>query len=503
MTTESGLFTIHDIIFNGKQDPVRSAIESPGYEPLTYRQLRDQITDVVKTLNGMGFDRNARIAVIIPHSPETGVVCLAVMTGFIAVPLNTQYRYGEYEEFFSQFRVDAVIVRKADTTEAKEAAAAHQIPIIELEQSKKITGKFTLSPVKNPVQEPVFATSKDIAIILQTSGTTTRPKIIPLSHNLISTVMHRVCRTYRYTDTERCLHITPFYHTMGIFGDFITPLCTGGTVICTRDFIASDLVSLVKTCKPTFYSAGPAMHQKIVKALKKIPADELTINSLRFVRSASAPLPDITRDELERILGVPVIVDYGMSETAGPISTNLPPRKGSVGIPVIGHLAIMDEKGTVLDHQKEGEIIVRGPGVFDGYENAPEENASSFINGWFRTGDLGYLDEDGYLFITGRRKELINKGGEKISPLEIDSVLLGNLRVREAMCFQIKDCDLGEDIAAMVVPADQQLTEKDLRDYLLDRLVQFKVPRRIYFVDEIPKTGTGKLLRFIGTERYS
>jgi oxalate---CoA ligase len=503
MATESGPFTVHDIIYNRNQNPDHNAIESLGYEPLSYRELRDQITDVVKTLNGMGFDRNARIAVIIPHSPESGVVCLAVMTGFIAVPLNSQYKQEEYEHYFSQFRVSAVIVLKNDKTAAREVAARHQILVVELEPSRDITGTFTLSPAKSPAQEPVFATPVDIAILLQTSGTTAKSKIVPLSHHLICTVVQRVCRTYQYTDAERCLHVTPFYHTMGIFGDFITPLCAGGTVICPKDFIASDLVSLIRTCRPTFYSAGPALHQKILKELKKVPADELKTNSLRFVRSASAPLPEGVREELERTLGVPVIVDYGTSETVGPISTNLPPKKGSAGIPVIEHFAIMDEKGTLLNQPIVGEIVVRGAGVFDGYENAPEENASSFTRGWFRTGDLGYLDEEGYLFITGRKKELINKGGEKISPLEVDRVLISHPLVRDAMSFQIQDRDLGEDIAAMVVPADPRVTEEELRRYLLDRLIQFKVPGRIYFVDVIPKTATGKPQRRVGTERYS
>jgi oxalate---CoA ligase len=503
MTIESGHFSLHDIIVSGTQNPAHAAIESPGYRPLTYRELRSQITATVKNLNGWGFEKDARIAVIIPHSPEAGVVSLAVMAGFIAVPLNPQYKQGEFEQYFSQFRVDAVIVSRHDTTAAREAAALHRIPVIELDASGTTAGVFTLSPQKTPAQVPVFAEPADTAILLQTSGTTATPKIVPLSHTLICTVVQRVCRTYHYTEAERCLHITPFYHTMGIFGDFITPLCAGGTVICTRDFISPDFVSLVKTYRPTFYSAGPAMHQNILKALKKVPADELKPNSLRFIRSASAPLSDGVREGLEQTLGVPVIVDYGTSETAGPISTNLPPKPGSAGMPVIEHLAVMDEQGNVLNHRSEGEIVVRGAGVFDGYENAPEENTSSFIRGWFRTGDLGYLDDDGYLFITGRKKELINKGGEKISPGEIDTILVSHPLVREAMSFPISDPGLGEDIAAMVVPADPRVTEEELRRYLLDRLVQFKVPRRIYFVDELPRTPNGKLLRHRGTRQYS
>jgi acyl-CoA synthetase (AMP-forming)/AMP-acid ligase II len=189
-----------------------------------------------------------------------------------------------------------------------------------------------------------------------------------------------------------------------------------------------------------------------------------------------------------------------MSET-GMISANIPPREGSVGIPMIDSLAIMDENGNALGPDETGEIVVKGKSVFSGYEDAPEENKLAFINGWFRTGDMGYLDTDGYLFITGRKKDLINKGGEKISPEEIDNVIRSHPRVKEAMTFPVKDPVLGEDIAAMVVRADSKVTENELYMYLLDRLVPFKVPSRIYFVDTIPKTPTGKPLRHTGTKQ--
>jgi acyl-CoA synthetase (AMP-forming)/AMP-acid ligase II len=191
-----------------------------------------------------------------------------------------------------------------------------------------------------------------------------------------------------------------------------------------------------------------------------------------------------------------------LSET-GVISINIPPRQGSVGFPVIEHVAILDEDGNFPGEGNTGEIVVKGDTVFSGYEDAPEENAAAFTDGWFRTGDMGYLDRDGYLFLSGRKKELINKGGEKISPEEIDTVLKSHPRVRDAMTFGIADPVLGEDVAAMVVPADDHLTETDLRRFLLDRLVQFKIPRKIRFVDRIPRTPTGKPQRHTGSKRYS
>jgi acyl-CoA synthetase (AMP-forming)/AMP-acid ligase II len=201
------------------------------------------------------------------------------------------------------------------------------------------------------------------------------------------------------------------------------------------------------------------------------------------------------------VLGAPVIEKYASSE-AGMIAVNNPPREGSVGIPVIESLTIRDENGNILNSGKIGEIVVKGETVFNGYENAPDDNKAAFIDGWFKTGDIGYLDDDGYLFLTGRKKEIINKGGEKISPLEIDNALMTHPLVREAMVFPVQDPVLGEDIAAMIVREQETLTENDLRRYLLDRLTPSKIPRRIYFVDAIPKNTTGKPLRYAGTERY-
>jgi acyl-CoA synthetase (AMP-forming)/AMP-acid ligase II len=365
-------------------------------------------------------------------------------------------------------------------------------------------GKFSLFPAAPSDQPAVFAAPDDTAILIQTSGTTAAPKIVPLQHRLICTVARRVCATFRSSDTDRCLHIAPYYHTMGIFGNFIAPLCAGGTVICTRDFIAPDIVMYLKQYRPTFYSAGPAVHQAILRELKKCPPGDLKPNSLRFIRSASAALPDRIRDELETILGVPLIETYGMSEVGGAITTNLPPAKrGSVGKPVVPHLAIMDENGALLPQDTEGEIVVKGEVVFSGYDDAAEENAALFTNGWFRTGDIGYLDREGYLYLTGRKKELINKGGEKIAPVEVDDVLTSHPLVKEAMCFKIPDPVLGEEIAALVVRSSPQLTEQELRAYLLDRIAPFKVPRRIHFVDAVPRNPTGKPLRRAATEKYS
>ena len=499
---ETGHFTIRDLILSGNQDPYQPAIESPGCLPLTYRDFRMQILSVVKSLNARGFNRNDRIAIITPSGPETAVCIIAVMAGFTSVPLNPQYKEQEYGDIFSRVGINAIIVQRGYDTAAVTVAKSRAIPVLELVPSD-IAGKFDLVPDKSTSStDAEFAIPSDIAFIKLTSGSTSVSKIVPVTQKQSAISKKRICRHQKITSADRFLHILPYYHGAGVGAALLSPLIAGATVICTKDFIPSDFTYLLRTFHPTFYSAGPALNQGILRALKKVPSDELKNHSLRYIRSGSGFLPGDIRRELESTLGVPVIEAYGMSE-AGTIAINTPPKRGSVGIPIIDSLAIIDEKNEPLKPNNIGEIIIKDAAVFSGYEDAPEENDAAFIDGWFRTGDLGYLDDEGYLFLTGRKKELINKGGQKISPAEIDTVLKSHPRVRDAMAFGITEPVLGEDIEAMVVRADDSVTEYELHMFLLDRLVQFKVPRRIYFVDEIPKTSTGKPRRHAGTERYS
>ena len=501
--TESEMFTIRDMICRGDQDPDRNAIESPGYLPLTYRELRMQIDYGVKELNAHGFHRNDRIAIVMPAGPEVAVSIISVMAGFTAVPLNPQNKEREYADIFSQLGIKALLVQKGHQTAATVTAKELNLPVIELVPVFNKAGKFRLMPAVVPLtKKAVFATPADIAYILLTSGTTALSKIVPVTQKQSAISRQRMCNASGITPADRYLHMVPYYHGMGLGNALLVPLIAGATIICTRDFIPSDIIGILKEHRPTIYSAGPALHAGILREMKKRPKDELIPNSLRYIRTGTGALPSHVREELESLLDVPVIEAYGMSE-AGSLAINLPPKKGSVGKPLVDAIQILDEDDLPLKPCSTGEIVIKGESVFNGYENAPDENKAAFIDGWFRTGDLGYLDDDGYLFLTGRKKELINKGGEKISPSEIDAVLKSHPQIRDAMAFGIAEPVLGEDIAAMVVPADERITETDLRMYLLDRLVQFKVPTRIYFVDEIPKTPTGKPRRYMGTQRYS
>ncbi len=503
MNAEPERFTIGDLIFNYNQDPDHNAIESPGYLPLTYRDLRKQVLYVIKSLNALGYHRNDRIAVIAPAGPETAVLVVSIMAGFTFFPLNPHYKKKEFESNFSQLKIKAVIIQNGCETEASEAAISDNIPIIQLIPLNNKAGIFLLEPAQEQKpRDAEFGKSSDISHIFLTSGTTAEAKIVPLLQRQSFLARPLQIKPLKITRTDRCLHIVPYYHGMGIGLPLLCVWLAGGTVICVKDFIPSDFFSLLESYRPTYYMAGPAHHQAILQELKKRSRYNLKNNSLRFILTGSASLPAKVCHELEALLGAPVVEHFASSET-GTISINFPPKRGSVGIPVVEHLAIINGNGTYLGPYEQGDIVVKGETVFSGYENAPDENKAAFTDGWFRTGDTGYLDDDGYLFLTGRKKDQINKGGEKISPEEIDTLLRSHHGVSEAMAFPVYDPVLGEDIAAIVVPADEKITETELRMYLLDRLVPFKVPRRIYFVDKIPKNAAGKPLRHVGSERYS
>jgi acyl-CoA synthetase (AMP-forming)/AMP-acid ligase II len=263
--TDTGLFTIRDMIWGGTQDPDQNAIESPGHLPLTYREFRAQIHYVVRTLNGLGLHRNDRIAIIMPAGPEVAVSIVSVMAGFTVVPLNPQNKEQEYADIFSQLGIKAIIVQEEQKTAATTIAKLHNIQVIELVPVSNIAGKFELKPSISPQCETAeFATFSDIAYVLLTSGTTAISKIVPISQKQSAISKQRTCTASGITATDRCLHMVPYYHGMGVGSALLAPLIAGGTVICTRDFIPSDFLNLLISFQPTYYTAGPALHAGIL-----------------------------------------------------------------------------------------------------------------------------------------------------------------------------------------------------------------------------------------------
>ncbi len=490
-----------------RQHPNRPALASLSGPPMTYQGLPAQILRTIAALNARGISRGDRVALVLPQGPDLAAAFLAIAAGATCAPLNPGYRREEFEFYLTDVRAKALIVAAGSDSPAVAAAAAAGVNVIELEPSEsgEPAGAFSLrgpdggrGPGAGPARS-AFAEPGDTALVLHTSGTTSRPKIVPLSGANVCASAHHIAHTLALTPADRCLNIMPLFHIHGLMGAVLASIAAGAEIVCTPGFDAMRFFSWVRDCEPSWYTAVPTMHQAILgRALRN--RDIVEKSRLRLIRSSSASLPPQVMAELESLFRAPVIESYGMTEAAHQMASNpLPPaarKPGSVGPAAGPEIAVMDEQGSLLETGAVGEIVIRGPNVTDGYENNPGANSEAFTNGWFRTGDQGFLDQDNYLTITGRLKEIINRGGEKISPREVDEVLLDHPGVQQAVTFALPHPKLGEEVAAAVVLREgHEAGEPELRSFVAERLADFKVPRKIVFRDQIPKGPSGKLQR--------
>jgi acyl-CoA synthetase (AMP-forming)/AMP-acid ligase II len=383
---------------------------------------------------------------------------------------------------------------------ARAVAAARNIPLLLLRPGT-VAGDFSLHGADGaaPATRGGFAEEGDVALVLHTSGTTSRPKIVPLTHTNVTASAYHIGQTLALTPQDVCLNIMPLFHIHGLIAATLSSIAAGASVVCTPGFNALKFFGWFEEANPTWYTAVPTMHQAILTRAER-NREIITKGRLRLIRSSSASLPPQVMEALEATFHVPVIESYGMTEAAHQMASNpLPPQprfSGCVGIAAGPDVGIMAENGEILAAGELGEIVIRGRNVTQGYEANPDANAKAFINGWFRTGDQGVIDEAGYLRLTGRLKELINRGGEKISPLEVDTILMDHPAVAQVVTFAVPHDKLGEDVAAAVVLHEGAVcNERELRDFVGARVADFKVPRKIIFLTEIPKGATGKLQR--------
>jgi len=430
------------------------------------------------------------------------VAFLGVASCAASAPLNPAYRAEEFEFYLADLDAKALIVQRGLNSPALSVARARGISIVELGPvSSAEAGVFTLNgdSVAGGSNGAEFAEPDDTALVLHTSGTTSRPKIVPLTHINLCVSAGNVAASLALTHADRCLNVMPLFHIHGLVAATLASLSAGGSVVCTPGFAEAGFFGWLDEFQPTWYTAVPTMHQAILGRASQ-HGETIARRPLRFIRSSSSALPPQVMGELEKAFRAPVVEAYGMTEAAHQMASNpLPPRPrkpGSVGLPAGPEIAIVDEAGNLVPAGVIGEVVIRGRNVTNGYERNPAANVAAFTNGWFRTGDQGVIDGDGYLSLTGRIKEIINRGGEKISPREIDEALLNHPGVRQAVAFAVRHPTLGEDLAAAVVPKDGLLLhELDLRQFLARRLPDFKVPSRIVLVAEIPKGPTGKVQR--------
>jgi acyl-CoA synthetase (AMP-forming)/AMP-acid ligase II len=472
-----------------------TAIVLPELEVrLTYDALRQQVLAMADALASAGVQRGDRVAIALPNGLRAVVSFLAASIAGTAAPLNPAYPYEEFLFFLRDTSARLLLCPPAEAEYARSAAADLGIPVFPVEINNHGEVHLKDAPKGRSATPP---TADDIALILHTSGSTGRPKRVPLRHYNLAVSAANIANTYMLSEEDVSLCIMPLYHIHGIMASTMATLLSGGTVILPTKFNPLAFWRMVREYGVTWYSGVPTMHKMILARTREQPSDS---RSLRFIRSCSAPFSAETIHKMEEIFGVPFVEAYGMTEAAHQMTSNpLPPRgrkPGSVGVGTGIRISIMDALGNHLGTGQRGEVVIQGANVFRGYENNPEANARSFVSGWFRTGDQGFLDEDCYLHLTGRIKDIIIRGGENIAPHEIDEVLLKHPAIAGAVTFGFMHPTLGEEVAAAVVLHEPgSLTESSLLKYCCDHMAEFKIPKKIYFVESIPTTGTGKIRR--------
>jgi acyl-CoA synthetase (AMP-forming)/AMP-acid ligase II/acyl carrier protein len=482
------------------KDPARPAILAPGRLALSYARLLELADHTRNQLRGFGIGPQDRLAMVLPTSPETAAAFLTVSDCAVSAPMNPALNRRELTFHLSDLHARAVIVWPGESKEARAAAADLHLPTLELRPSLDAeAGWFELAPGDGwtafKANGETILDTPETSLLLHTSGSTARPKLVPLSARALCFSSACTARSLALTSSDRCLNMLPLFHVHGLVSGLLVPLASGSSIVLTSGFVPERFRSWLEEFQPTWYSASPVMHQVILEQLDS--SGPLDKSGLRFVRSGSASLSRTTMERLESGLGVPMIEAYGMTEVPHISGNPLHRRKlASVGVSVAPELAILDESGKIQPPGKTGEVVVRGPTVTRGYENNAEANGVAFEGGWFRTGDQGWMDEEGYLFLTGRLKEMINRGGEKVSPYEVEAALLEHSAIAKAAVFSIPDPRWGEEVGAAVVLKDSQAaTEEQLRHFVRERLAMYKVPRRIVKLPALPVGPTGKTMR--------
>ncbi|MCZ6637142.1 MAG: non-ribosomal peptide synthetase [Alphaproteobacteria bacterium] len=476
--------------------PDAPALVERGREAVTYGGLVEAMDSIATVFQAAGIAPHQRIAVLHHSDVTMAALIFGAMKGATVTPVNMDLPPKGLEQDLHHRTVSGLIVDQSNR---------HRIEHLE----KFVAGTFPLSLNIDDHRERVLlklneqdfpprSVAKTYAFVLTSSGTTGTPKIIPCGH---ASMLHFAKDAEDHLDLgprDRTLSVRPL-HYAGALLITLTVLYSGGSIVYMKDFRAGDFIEHFQMFKPTWYAAGPIYQRHLLREIRKAGTFKVD-DGFRLVFLPSGSLEKDEADEIESIFKAPVINSYNTSETARIAMDPMPPgrrKRGTVGLPVNCEVRIRSLDGGHLPVGERGEIVVRGPQVFEGYENDAKANAAAFVDDWFRTGDEGFFDEDGYLTLTGRIKEMINRGGEKVSPAEVDAALLSHPEVREAATFPIPHRTLGEEVAAaVVVEPGARLSDQDLTCFLLDHLAGFKIPRRFIFVDAIPKTETGKVQRY-------
>jgi acyl-CoA synthetase (AMP-forming)/AMP-acid ligase II/thioesterase domain-containing protein len=470
----------------------RVALAGSGRQPMSFAELVAQLEYIASWCEQEGLVAGSRVATVLPDGPEAATAVMGLSSYLSCAPLNPAYKAPELRFYLGDMKASAVVVLEGHDGPAVSVAEELGLGLIRLiPQTDRPAGSLTFKATS-----PLTADSLDpeVGLLLHTSGTTARPKLAPLKRERLYESARNVARTLKLSAEDRGLCVMPLFHIHGLVAGLLAPLLAGSAVFCSPGFQRPRFFEWVREWEPTWYTSSPTIHHDAVSEAEKVCPNG---SPLRFVRSCSATLPAEVRQRMLAQFQGDVLEAYGMTEAAHQICTGTVSehRPGSVGKQDRVEVKIegQDSAGGV------GEVLLRGPTIFDGYEANPDANEAAFYEDWFRTGDLGYLDEDGYLFLVGRIKEQINRGGEKISPLEVEALLLEVPGVSQAVVFAVAHPRLGEEVGAAVIATDdrfgRRVSETGLRHHLSSRLAFFKIPSTIAVVSKFPKGPTGKLQR--------
>jgi acyl-CoA synthetase (AMP-forming)/AMP-acid ligase II len=461
---------------------------------LSYAALQRALDRAVGRLAALGVREGDRVALVAANGPALVVAFLAVVAGgAAAAPLNPALSVAELTAELDDLRVSRLLHDGSAAAVTAAAAAAVPASVIGLaDDLLHIDGHIDGRTGDRPEAVP---DPDALALVLHTSGTTSKPKTVPIRQRNLVASTTTVAQTYGLTGEDVTMCVMPLFHVHGLVATVLATLSTGGTVILPR-FRPSAFWNEAARYGATWYTAVPTIHSRLLTRAMDLPVP--VKHRLRFARSCSAPLPRILWQRYEAAIGVPLVEAYGMTEAAHQMASNpLPPGErwpGTVGRATGIEIAVLDDGWQPVPVGGEGEVSVRGPSVVDEYLDNPVATAAGFRDGWFRTGDVGKLSAEGYLTLVGRLKELINRAGEKISPYEVEDVLLAHPAVAEAAAYPVPDEKYGEQVGVVVVLSGEA-TPRELAAHCAQYLAAFKRPARVTIAPEIPKGPTGKVQR--------
>nr|QBX99300.1 4CL10 [Betula platyphylla] len=491
----------------------RRALSVSGKFDLTHARLHELVDHTASRLLAAGITTGDVVALTFPNTVEFVVVFLAVIRcRATAAPLNSAYTAEEFEFYIKDSEAKLLIMPKEGNKSAEAAASKLGIPrvsatLLEGESEICLSSTSDATAVSTSVAEIVNDPS-DVALFLHTSGTTSRPKGVPLTQLNVASSVRNIISVYKLTESDSTVMVLPFFHVHGMIAGLLSSLCAGAAVTlpAAGRFSASTFWPDMRAYSATWYTAVPTIHQIILD--RHLSRPEPAYPELRFIRSCSASLAPSVMARLEESFGAPVLEAYAMTEASHQMASNPLPedgghKPGSVGKPVGLEMAVLDNNGVAQREGESGEVCIRGPNVTKGYKNNPEANKAAFTFGWFHTGDIGFFDSDGYLHLVGRIKELINRGGEKISPIEVDAVLLSHPDVGQAVAFGVPDDKYGEEINCAIIPREgSHIDEAEVMQFCKKNIAAFKVPKKVFITDSLPKTATGKIQRRLVAEHF-